>query len=41
MPWTATTAFPHPLVNVKKSNADQWATNWMGYHLADMLYVLS
>lgn len=37
MPWTATTAFPHPLVNVKKTNADQWATNWMGYHLADML----
>lgn len=39
MPWTATTAFGHPLVNINKSNADIWAANWMGYHLADVLYV--
>jgi hypothetical protein len=37
MPWTATTSFPHPLVNVSRSNADKSMTNWMGYGLADIL----
>jgi hypothetical protein len=39
MPWTATTSFPHPLINVKRSNADKSLTNYMGYGLANMLYV--
>ena len=37
MPWTATQSFPHPLVNVSRSNADKSLTNWMGYGLAEIL----
>ncbi|KAL1695557.1 glycosyltransferase family 1 protein [Schizophyllum commune] len=37
MPWCATGAFPHPLVNVKFSNAGERLTNHMSYAVADML----
>ncbi|KAF8589708.1 glycosyltransferase family 1 protein [Ramaria rubella] len=33
----ATTAFPHPLVNVKQSNAERGLTNYLSYPLADIL----
>jgi hypothetical protein len=29
MPWTASTAFSHPLVNIKSSNANQSLTNYL------------
>jgi len=32
-----TTAFPHPLVNVKQSNAENGLTNYLSYALAEML----
>ncbi|KAG9038416.1 hypothetical protein FRB95_001273 [Tulasnella sp. JGI-2019a] len=37
MPWCATTAFPHPLVNIKASNAQQGLTNYLSYAVADLL----
>ncbi|KAK0185950.1 UDP-Glycosyltransferase/glycogen phosphorylase [Armillaria mellea] len=37
MPWSATTAFPHPLVNVKDSNAGKGLTNYLTYPLAEIL----
>ena len=37
MPWSPTTAFPHPLVNVKQSNAENGLTNYLSYALADLL----
>ncbi|KAL1723971.1 hypothetical protein EV715DRAFT_245583 [Schizophyllum commune] len=37
MPWCATGAFPHPLVNVKFSNAGERLTNHMSYAVADIL----
>ncbi|KIY71268.1 glycosyltransferase family 1 protein [Cylindrobasidium torrendii FP15055 ss-10] len=37
MPWCSTTAFPHPLVNVKASNAEEGLTNYLTYALADMM----
>jgi hypothetical protein len=39
MPWTPTTHFKHPLVNIKKSNAEKGLTNYLTYALADMLWV--
>ncbi|KAG8888197.1 hypothetical protein FRB98_008215 [Tulasnella sp. 332] len=37
MPWCATTAFPHPLVNVNSSNAKKGMTNYLSYAVADLL----
>ncbi|KAK0227822.1 UDP-Glycosyltransferase/glycogen phosphorylase [Armillaria fumosa] len=37
MPWSATAAFPHPLVNVKDSNAGKGLTNYLTYPLAEIL----
>lgn len=37
MPWCSTTAFPHPLVNVKTSNAEEGLTNYLTYALAELL----
>ncbi|KAF9026710.1 glycosyltransferase family 1 protein [Hymenopellis radicata] len=37
MPWSPTTSFPHPLVNINKSNADRGLTNFLTYHLAELL----
>ncbi|KAF8606119.1 UDP-Glycosyltransferase/glycogen phosphorylase [Ceratobasidium sp. AG-I] len=37
MPWTPTTAFPHPLVNVRSSSAEPSMTNYLTYGLADMM----
>lgn len=36
-PRCPTTAFPHPLVNIKQSNAQQGLTNYLSYALADMM----
>ncbi|KAH8114206.1 glycosyltransferase family 1 protein [Phellopilus nigrolimitatus] len=35
MPWCATTDFPHPLVNVKQTNAKKGLTNYLTYALTD------
>ncbi|KAF8890234.1 glycosyltransferase family 1 protein [Mucidula mucida] len=37
MPWTPTTAFPHPLVNVKQTNAEPGLTNYLTYPLAELM----
>ncbi|QRW11270.1 glycosyltransferase family 1 protein [Ceratobasidium sp. AG-Ba] len=37
MPWTPTTAFPHPLVNVQNTSAEPSMTNFLTYGLADMM----
>lgn len=37
MPWSPTTAFKHPLVNVRKSNAESGLTNYLTYAFADMM----
>ncbi|KAF8913387.1 hypothetical protein CPB85DRAFT_1561165 [Mucidula mucida] len=37
MPWSPTASFPHPLVNINKSNADRGLTNFLTYHLAELL----
>ncbi|EJD46939.1 UDP-Glycosyltransferase/glycogen phosphorylase [Auricularia subglabra TFB-10046 SS5] len=37
MPWSVTTAFPHPLVNIAKTNATQGITNYFSYALAELL----
>ncbi|WVR09693.1 hypothetical protein IAU60_006768 [Kwoniella sp. DSM 27419] len=37
MPWSPTTAFNHPLVNVKQSNAEQGLTNYLSFALAEMM----
>jgi sterol 3beta-glucosyltransferase len=37
MPWCATTAFPHPLVNISSSNAQSGLNNVISYALAELL----
>ncbi|KAL8672527.1 MAG: hypothetical protein Q9168_003030, partial [Polycauliona sp. 1 TL-2023] len=37
MPWSPTQAFPHPLANIQKSDADQSITNFMSYALVEMM----
>jgi len=37
MPWSPTTEFSHPLVNVKDSNAERGLTNYLSYAMADMM----
>ncbi|KAF8191604.1 glycosyltransferase family 1 protein [Mycena galopus ATCC 62051] len=37
MPWSPTTAFPHPLVNIQSSNAESGLTNYLTYALADIM----
>ncbi|KAL1716746.1 glycosyltransferase family 1 protein [Schizophyllum commune] len=37
MPWCATGAFPHPLVDISFSNAEERLTNYISYALADIL----
>ncbi|KAH8596187.1 hypothetical protein B0O99DRAFT_125217 [Bisporella sp. PMI_857] len=37
MPWSPTQAFPHPLVNVKSTNANRDVTNYISYTLVDMM----
>lgn len=39
MPWTPSTSFKHPLVNVKETNAEKSLTNRLSYDLANMLLV--
>jgi hypothetical protein len=36
-PYTPTQAFPHPLANIKKTNADPGYTNFMSYPLVEMM----
>lgn len=37
MPYSPTTAFPHPLANIKSTNADVSVTNFLSYLLVDTL----
>lgn len=37
MPWSPTTAFPHPLANIQSSNAERGVTNFLSYALVDMM----
>ncbi|KAI5844370.1 hypothetical protein DFP73DRAFT_513109 [Morchella snyderi] len=37
MPWSPTTAFPHPLANIQSSNAESAVTNYLSYVLVDMM----
>jgi UDP:flavonoid glycosyltransferase YjiC (YdhE family) len=37
MPWSPTSAFPHPLANIKSSNAESAVTNFLSYTLVDMM----
>lgn len=36
-PYTPTTAFPHPLANIKKTNMDPGYTNFISYPLVEMM----
>lgn len=36
-PYTPTSAFPHPLANIKSSNVDREYTNYMSYPLVDLM----
>jgi len=37
MPWTPTTAFPHPLVRMESNRTDEAVNNYSSYVLADAL----
>ena len=37
MPWSPTTAFPHPLANIERSNADPHLINYLSYGLVSMM----
>ncbi|KAK8162402.1 hypothetical protein IWX90DRAFT_435371 [Phyllosticta citrichinensis] len=37
MPWSPTQAFPHPLANIQRSNAETGVANYMSYGLVDIL----
>ncbi|RPA95108.1 UDP-Glycosyltransferase/glycogen phosphorylase [Choiromyces venosus 120613-1] len=37
MPWSPTTAFPHPLANIQSSNAEGAVTNFLSYILVEMM----
>ncbi|KAJ4375664.1 hypothetical protein N0V86_007197 [Didymella sp. IMI 355093] len=37
MPWSPTQQFPHPLADIKSSNADPTITNYMSYIMVDLL----
>jgi hypothetical protein len=37
MPWSPTQSFPHPIANIKSSNASGGMTNEMSYTLVDMM----
>ncbi|KAF9009573.1 hypothetical protein BDQ17DRAFT_1071182 [Cyathus striatus] len=37
MPWSPTTAFPHPLVKVSKSNTSRSLTNYLSYTVGELL----
>jgi sterol 3beta-glucosyltransferase len=37
MPWTATRAFPHPLANIQRSNAEPALRNMLSYGVLDVM----
>ena len=37
MPWSPSTEFSHPLVNVQKTNAEKGLTNYLTFSFADMM----
>jgi hypothetical protein len=37
MPWTPSTSFKHPLVNIKETNAEKSMTNFLSYDMANLL----
>ena len=37
MPWTPTTAFPHPLANIQSTDTDPRVANFLSYGLVSIL----
>ncbi|KAF3402600.1 Sterol 3-beta-glucosyltransferase UGT80B1 [Talaromyces pinophilus] len=37
MPWSPTRAFPHPLANIERTDADLMTTNYLSYGLVELL----
>ncbi|PCG89322.1 UDP-glucuronosyl/UDP-glucosyltransferase [Penicillium occitanis (nom. inval.)] len=37
MPWSPTRAFPHPLANIERTDADPMTTNYLSYGLVELL----
>ena len=37
MPWGPTRAFPHPLANIQKGDADSLTTNYLSYGMVDIM----
>lgn len=37
MPWSPTTSFPHPLVKILRSNAEEGLTNYLSYAVAELM----
>lgn len=37
MPWSPTTAFPHPLANIYSTNIEPGMTNFLSYLLVEMM----
>jgi sterol 3beta-glucosyltransferase len=37
MPWSPTRAFPHPLANIERSDADMSTTNYLSYGLVELM----
>lgn len=37
MPWSPTRAFPHPLANIERSDADLRTTNYLSYALVEIM----
>ncbi|KAL1962950.1 hypothetical protein VTN77DRAFT_9046 [Rasamsonia byssochlamydoides] len=37
MPWSPTTAFPHPMANIRSSNANPSTSNFVSYSLVEMM----
>ncbi|KAH9212963.1 putative sterol glucosyltransferase [Leptodontidium sp. 2 PMI_412] len=37
MPWSPTKAFPHPLANIERSDADLHTTNYLSYGLVELM----
>jgi hypothetical protein len=37
MPWSPTTSFPHPLANIQTTNLEPRTTNYLSYHLVELM----
>jgi sterol 3beta-glucosyltransferase len=37
MPWSPTKAFPHPLANIERTNADPRTSNYLSYAMVELM----